>query len=96
MRGNGGNAVAVFRRRGRRVASARGHGAFPRRGEDAAFGRGARIETDVATAIVRALDLAEFDAPFVGPVLYSATEVADFDDFSRIVTLSFEAKIALI
>lgn len=52
--------------------------------------------TDVATAIVRSLDLAEFDAPFAGPVLYSATEVADFDDFSRVVTLSFEAKIALI
>lgn len=53
--------------------------------------------TDVAAAIIRELDGVMFDAPFHPDdfVRYKGTEIADFDDFTRLVTVRFSARIFL-
>lgn len=52
--------------------------------------------TDLSDVIVAALDGEVFEEPFFPDgVLFAGMDVADFEDFSRIVTLNFEARILL-
>lgn len=53
--------------------------------------------TDVAAAIIRELDGTIFVEPFHPSdcVRYTGTEIADFDDMTRIVTVRFTARIFL-
>ena len=52
--------------------------------------------TDLSGAIIAALDGEVFEEPFFPDgVLFSGMDVADFEDFSRVVTLNFEARILL-
>lgn len=53
--------------------------------------------TDLAAAIVGALDCAALGEPFVsgGGVFYAGTDVADFEDMTRVVTLNFTARVVV-
>lgn len=52
--------------------------------------------TSIACAILRSIVGAYFDTPFLPePVRFAGMSIADFEDFTRIVTLSLEARIFL-
>lgn len=52
--------------------------------------------TTVACAILRSLVGVSFEEPFApDPVKFAGMSIADFEDFTRIVTLSLEARIFL-
>lgn len=52
--------------------------------------------TTIAAAILRSVVGASFEDPFSAePVKFSGLSIADFEDFTRVVTLSLEARILL-